>query len=138
NGKSTPPISFYKFLDPQLRNRIRKSLTILRKIQKNKSLTVEEKEHIFRELEINLNDLALHEIKNAIDLPLRMKNLFRKTPIKITNIVKSKGLTFDYVFMVDFDDRFLLEKGKFITDDSIYRFLVALTRARIRAYIFTA
>ena len=59
------------------------------------------------------------------------------TSIKITTILGSKGLSSDYVFMVNFDDKFLLEKGK-ITDEKICNFLVALTRARKRLFIYTS
>ena len=55
----------------------------------------------------------------------------------------SKGLTRDYSFLVNFDDKYLLEKdqtsGKMkMTNEAICKFLVALTRAKTRTYIFTS
>ena len=53
----------------------------------------------------------------------------------------AKGLTRDYAFLVNFDDRFLLDRGNGntmkITDNSICKFLVALTRAKERVCIYT-
>ena len=58
-------------------------------------------------------------------------------PIKITTIPSSKGLDEDYVFIVDFDDRFFLEKSGVCSDQKIYDFLVALTRARKKVYLIS-
>jgi superfamily I DNA/RNA helicase len=55
--------------------------------------------------------------------------------ISVCSILQSKGLSADIVFLVGFDN------GKFplaaeVTNSEIYQFLVALTRARKRLYLF--
>ena len=54
----------------------------------------------------------------------------------------AKGLTRDYTFLVNFDDRFLLDRSNDnlmkITDGGICKFLVALTRAKERVCIYTS
>ena len=48
----------------------------------------------------------------------------------------SKGLSCDYVFLVNFDDRFLIPKSG-LTDECVNKFLVALTRSRKKTFIFS-
>ena len=62
----------------------------------------------------------------------------RNIPIKITTIPSSKGLAEDYVFISDFDDRFLLEKDQKCSDQKIYDVLVALTRARRKVFLISS
>ena len=87
-------------------------------------------------------EIAKDKIRNELDQKTAKKNIYKNTPIKIVTILGSKGLTYDYTFLVNFDDRFLLERrpdDEFeITDDSICKFLVALTRAKRRVSIYTA
>ncbi len=53
----------------------------------------------------------------------------------------SKGLTRDHTFLVNFDDRFLLDRndeGELeVSDVSICKFIVSLTRAKERVSIYT-
>lgn len=56
--------------------------------------------------------------------------------VQITTILGSKGLAADYVFLVDFSDRYFSTKGT-ITDQNIYDFLVAITRARKQIYLIS-
>jgi superfamily I DNA/RNA helicase len=58
--------------------------------------------------------------------------------IKLTTILGSKGLSYDYVFMVNFDDTYLLPQSGEIDDESINKFLVALTRSRKKISIYTS
>lgn len=64
----------------------------------------------------------------------------RKVFIKVTTIPSSKGLAADYVFITHFDDRyFIKDKNKSkITDQDICSFLVALTRARKKAFLISS
>jgi len=59
----------------------------------------------------------------------------RNISIKITTIPSSKGLAEDYVFVLDFDDRLFLERDGKCSDQKIYDFLVALTRARKKIFL---
>ncbi|MGI6595429.1 MAG: 3'-5' exonuclease [Candidatus Ratteibacteria bacterium] len=57
--------------------------------------------------------------------------------MKITTILGAKGLTSDYVFLVNFDDKYILKKDK-ITNESIQNFLVSLTRAKRQLHIYAS
>jgi superfamily I DNA/RNA helicase len=62
----------------------------------------------------------------------------RSVPVTITTIPSSKGLAADYVFITHFDDRYYGQAGTgTITDRQVFSFLVALTRARKRAYLIS-
>jgi hypothetical protein len=62
----------------------------------------------------------------------------RSVPVTITTIPSSKGLAADYVFVTHFDDRYYSQGGTgTVTDRQVFSFLVALTRARKRAYLIS-
>lgn len=55
----------------------------------------------------------------------------RNVPIKVTTVQSAKGLAKDIVFVAYFDDQYFVgDKAKGVADRDIYRFLVAITRAR--------
>jgi ATP-dependent DNA helicase UvrD/PcrA len=60
----------------------------------------------------------------------------RKMPITVTTVQSSKGLAADYVFIAQFDERYIGKDGK-ITNQSICNFLVALTRARKQVWLLS-
>ena len=65
----------------------------------------------------------------------------RKIPIKATTVESSKGLAADYVFITHFDDRYFIsqENGRpAICDRDICKFLVALTRAKSKAFLVSS
>jgi len=66
----------------------------------------------------------------------------RKIPIRMSTVQGSKGLAEDYVFITHFEDQYYLdtdsEKKKVITDQSIYKFIVALTRARKKVFLISS
>lgn len=129
---------FKDLLSPKDRKKIKSLLTILRKINKGKQVTEEESEEIINCFGYKPNQIVLKKIKNNLQKNKFPKKINKDVPIKITNILGSKGLTSDYVFLVNFDDRYILNKGNKITDENICRFLVSLTRARKRIYIYTS
>ena len=52
-------------------------------------------------------------------------------PITVTTIPSSKGLSSDYVFLTNFDNNYYIEDNKKgPSDKDVFKFLVALTRAR--------
>ena len=59
----------------------------------------------------------------------------RKMPITITTVQGSKGLAADYVFITNFDERYVGKGG--VTTQSICNFLVALTRARKKVWLLS-
>lgn len=117
---------------------IKSIISILRKINNNKEVTKEEAEKIFDCLDYDSYSIALQKIKAGLtDIGFK-KVAHGDIPIKITTILGSKGLTSSYTFLVNFDDKYLLEKnGKVISDESICKFLVALTRANRRVYVYS-
>ena len=60
----------------------------------------------------------------------------RNTSIMVTTIQSSKGLSADYVFITHIDDLYCVrDKDAGISDQDVCSFLVALTRARRKAYL---
>jgi superfamily I DNA/RNA helicase len=86
-------------------------------------MVVEEKK---QDREIFVKQLVA-ENKN---LPRPLGNL----DITVCNILGSKGLGADVVFLIGFDQGKLPSKSE-ITDSEIYQMLVALTRAKKRIYL---
>ncbi len=133
---------FIDLLDVGERKYIKKIIAILRKIQNDKPIDVDESKKVFDCLGLDTFKIATKNLQEELGQSNIPKNIYKNTPIKITTILGSKGLTKDYSFLVYFDDKYLLEKNqnkKFIvTDSAINKFLVSLTRAQKRAYIFTS
>jgi hypothetical protein len=133
---------FIDLLDVKERKYIKKIIAILRKIQKGKSINDDESIKVFDCLGLNPCEIAAKTLQEELEQSNIKKNIYKNTPIKITTILGSKGLTKDYSFLVYFDDKYLLEKNqnkKFIvTDSAINKFLVALTRAKKRTYIYSS
>jgi len=98
-------------------------------------------DEVFTVLGYNPVDITRTKIRSKLVQKTARRNIFKNTPIKIVTILGSKGLSRDYTFLVNFDDRFLLDRNNdgdyTISDVSICKFLVALTRARERVSIYT-
>lgn len=131
-------VKFKDLLDPKDKKKIESLLMILRKISDSKQITEEESEEIINCFGYKPNQIVIQKIKDNLDKNKFPKKVNKNIPIKITTILGSKGLTSDYVFLVNFDDKYILDKGNKITDENICKFLVALTRAKRRIYIYTS
>lgn len=132
---------FLKLLEVDERKYIKQCIAILRKIRSNKEVTPDELQVAIDFLNYDPNQITLEKISTALDQSLIGKNIYKDTSIKIVTILGSKGLTRDVTFLVNFDDKYLLERdGRSlkITDTSICKFLVSLTRATTKTYIFTS
>jgi hypothetical protein len=111
---------------------------ILKKINENKEIAQDECNAIFECFDYKVNEIVLEKLKNSLGDMSKPKKPYKDIPIKITTILGAKGLTSSHVFLINFDDKYLLEKNaKSISDESICKFLVSLTRAKRRLYIFT-
>jgi superfamily I DNA/RNA helicase len=132
---------FLELLKTEDRKYIKSILAKIRKILNNDFVEEEDKEKVYECLGYDFFELAQEKLQESIESDIKEKNLLNRLPIKITTIAGSKGLSADYVFMVNFDDKYLLtrqEGGSLtVTDNNIFNFLVALTRTKIRAYILT-
>lgn len=131
-------LKFKDLLDAEDKKKIESLLTILRKINNNKEIIKEESEKIINCFGYDPNQIVIQKIRNNLDENKFPKKVNKNIPIKITTILGAKGLTSDYVFLVNFDDKYILDKDKKITDENICKFLVVLTRTRRRIYIYTS
>ncbi len=134
-------ILFKDFLTVEERRGIKKVNAALRKVRDGKKVDDETVAEVFTVLGYNPLEIAQSQVRDALAQKSEQKNIYKNTPIKIVTMLGAKGLTRDYAFLVNFDDRFLLERGKDnsmkITDGGICKFLVALTRANERVCIYT-
>ena len=131
---------FHKLLTVDERRPIKKLVSVLRKIQNDTEVSGEDFNLATSFLNIEPNKLALLKMKKTLNHSRIGKNILRDIPIKIVTILGSKGLTRDVSFLVNFDDRYLLEReedGLIPTDTKICGFLVALTRAKSKTFVFT-
>jgi len=148
------------------RKKIRRMLTVLRAVRDDKSLQeqkhsesegeqkVEEAEqdisatqtHEFRELlealQMNPCEVIGAQLKGQLAAPRSKWSVdasIRKTPIQVSSVHGSKGLAADYVFIVGFDDQYLIGSKDIskISDQSICKLLVAITRARKKAFLIS-
>lgn len=129
-------VKFYTYIPAALRSEIRNLRAIAVKLEKNEALSTTQRELIFNKLEVVPGELGEKDARERIFVG-RSNNVHHSTKIKITTILGSKGLSYDYVFMVNFDDRYLIPTSG-ISDESINMFLVALTRSRKKISIYTS
>lgn len=133
---------FMDILTVDERRTIKKVNAALRKIRDRKNVDDAAMAEVLAVLGYNPAEIAQSKIRGKLAHKSARKNIYKNTPIKIVTVLGSKGLTRDYAFLVNFDDRFLLDRdddrSMKITDGSICRFLVALTRARERVCIYTS
>jgi superfamily I DNA/RNA helicase len=134
------PTDAYDLLPESVRDRIKPAMATFKKIAKGKSVSDEKSKSLLDELGWNTQIIAQNELRDKIALqqPRIGDPATRNIPIKITTIPSSKGLADDYVFIVDFDDRFFLEKDRNCSDQKIYDFIVALTRARRKVFLISS
>jgi len=112
-------------------------LKIIKKIKENIAVTERECEKLFKAIGYNPNKITSEKLADRLKDYFPKSDVYKDVPIKITNILGSKGLTRDYVFLVNFDDKYLIGDKNNITDEKICNFLVVLTRAKNRVYIFS-
>jgi len=138
NKSYSNAINFKDLIKDNKKQEIFEILKILKKIQKSGTISVKEAEKVLKEFKYNPIEISLNKIKDSINNYIKPHEWYKNISIKITTLLGSKGLTSDYIFLVCFDDRFILEKGHIITDENICKFIVALTRARKKVYIYSA
>jgi superfamily I DNA/RNA helicase len=136
NGSSVP---FYRLIDTEIRNQIKGISSLVRKLRdkqkltSGESLTIKDFLNIDGDAVINGHIAASFSNLDYASVPVSIRN----TPIKVTNILKSKGLSADYVFITHLDDRFFLEKEDTVTEKDIFNLVVALSRAKKRVYLIS-
>lgn len=128
-------------LNPDEKRHLKKIVASTRKIIKDNCIDEVDQDLIFDFFGYNPREIAIRTLKNSVEQERMAKHVYKNTQIKIVTRLGSKGLTTDYAFLVNFDDKYLLEKNAegvlAISDESICNFLVTITRAKIKTYIFT-
>ncbi len=118
---------------------IKKLRALTVKVQNGDVITNDEDRNLlFSNLGIDANSLGEKFAKGLIFNNSYSTDVHQAVKIKITTILGSKGLSYDYVFLINFDDTYLLPRSGDIDDESINKFLVALTRSRKKVSIYTS
>lgn len=111
-------------LDKNIQNKIETDIKIYKKVKKGK-------------IELTNIELArfskIFNIKNVLSKMIKGFDSVSKNSIEVemTTLMKSKGLSADFVYYIGIDDSEMLDlKNKQITDQKICEFLVAITRAK--------
>lgn len=136
NKSADCQLPFIKCLPSDTISVVKKLRAIVVKLDKNTDLTDEEHDLLFSQLSIDPIKLAEENVRELIFSKSSSGGVHNSVRIKITTILGSKGLSYDYVFMVNFDNRYLIPSTG-IDDESINKFLVALTRSRKKVHIYT-
>lgn len=142
DSNAEKPKTFSEIIDSSKKKEVEGALKTLRLVKNGKKIKEEKLDEVLRKVGFNPYDIAKENLKEEIEAGLqRVGNPgLRKTQIKITTVESSKGLAADYVFITYFDDTyFIKDKDKTkISDKDICKFLVALTRARRKAFLISS
>jgi len=128
-------------VDKAVTSDIRSILTVLRAVRDGKLLKDPAKlDAAARRLGIDPIELAAESLRPAIDSKTNKQadHSIRGLPITVTTVASSKGLSADYTFLTHFDDRYLMKEDGQPSDQEVCGFLVALTRARKKAFVVTS
>jgi len=129
-------IAFSECVPTGIKSQIKVLRAVCVKLKEGKTLDARQQKLLFEKLGISVEKLGEQDARNRI-FSGRSNKPHLSTKIKLTSILGSKGLSYDYVFMVNFDDKYLIPK-KVIDDESINKFLVAMTRSRKKIFIFSS
>lgn len=143
-SQANPP-RLVDLVDKKQKAQVKATLKKLRTIRDKRKLTQAELEELLAELSIDPYPPALKRLEQEI--PQLRKSWsaaagIKDIPITCTTVESSKGLSADYVFITHFDDFYFLgqekKKIKLPENQTLCNFLVALTRARHRAYLISS
>jgi len=127
-------------LDAALKKQVRCMLTALRRVRDGKELTDDQRTGLLGQIGIDAYAAATESLREELGSGNQsvVDPGIRRTSIVVTTIQSSKGLAADYVFIAHFDDRYCVrDRDGRISDQDVCSFLVALTRARRRAYLLS-
>jgi superfamily I DNA/RNA helicase len=125
-------------VDQKNKKMVTKTLRTLKKIKKDKEINEKDLDILIDNLDYNLFEIIKRTVKEDMTDEFISKNCLNEIPIRIVTMPGSKGLSSDYVFMINFDDRFIIDKERGLDDETIRKFLVVLTRARKRLTIISS
>jgi superfamily I DNA/RNA helicase len=130
--------SLAEFLPAECKKNAKEVLTVLRKVRSGKAIAEDELALLYSKCPEILEEAIetqSDELNKGGRQPVRVG--IRRMPIKVATVQGSKGLQADFVFLVHFDDDFLVGKGA-MTDKKVCDFLVSLTRARRKVYLVSS
>jgi superfamily I DNA/RNA helicase len=125
------------------RKDVRALLALLRKVQNNEDVPKDKLEFLLERIGLVPHEIAKAQLHNDL---LEQEMAQQGTPraikdihITITTIPSSKGLSGDYVFITNFDDTYYSQdKQGGVGDKDVFNFLVALTRAKKKAFLISS
>lgn len=128
-----------ELLSKDIKKQVNEHVQCLKKIRDEKECDTEKLDELFKAIGIDPLQIASEKIREEIqskDWNGTSRREIKEMDIAVTTIPSSKGLAADYVFITHFDQPYFSQKGK-VTDGDVYNFLVALTRARKKAYLIS-
>ena len=139
---SSPDRNIIEIVSTNQKKRIKKLISILNYVKKNKTINDEDFEDFLRTIQIDSKDIAKSYLRREIESNIQPSGIpaIRKIPIKATTIQSSKGLSGDLVFITHFDDQYFIQnddKTK-ISDQDICNFLVSLSRTKKKLYLVSS
>lgn len=134
-GSESMEQPFKDYLSTDIRNLIKSLRAASAQLKSGNNLTDAQRKLIFEYLEVN--PIAVAEDKARKLIAQKSPNkVHNNIPIKVTTILGSKGLSYDHVFLINFDDKYLCPDG--LDDEAVNKFLVALTRSKKQITIYTS
>ena len=141
-------VRVFDLIEQNLKREVCQILKTLRAVRDGKQTEYEpELAELLKRIDIDAYGKARYCLKDEIkpyDPQARNPSFcepeVKKIPITVTTIQSSKGLDADYVFIAYFDDQYFVEdndKTK-VSDHDICKFIVSLTRARRKVFLFSS
>lgn len=133
---NSPPIQ--ELVEQEFHSEVNKFIQIFKKIISNEEVEGELINEFFNIVKYKPQEIAVEKFREDFYSSKSGNSLTRAVrdiKITITTVMGSKGLAADYVFLMDFSDKYFSKGG--ITDQNIYDFIVAMTRARKRIYLIS-
>jgi superfamily I DNA/RNA helicase len=132
--------AFHSLARADCKARVKKMVGVLKMLRGDKPI---DQSHlkILEESGLDLYEIMKETLAEKLDLREQASGVpgIRKTPIKLTTIQSSKGLSAEYVFITHCDDQYLIRGQKTgVSDQDICSFLVALTRARRKVFLLSS
>lgn len=129
--------------DGDRRKEIEKMFDIFKKIRDGKKVKEEELAIFFEKIGHQphqpMNEKFRQKLQEDVSFKYEIPRGIKDIPITITTIPGSKGLSGDYVFITHFDNNYYIEdKKRGISDKDIFKFLVALTRAKKEVFLISS
>jgi superfamily I DNA/RNA helicase len=132
---------FMDFLESDFKNNVKLMIKVIRCIKDNKAVNDRELEGVLVAMGFSPYGMEKDHLRGDLILSAgqMLPNGVRTIPITLTTVQGSKGLSSDFVFITNFDDRFFIKHKdkKQISDHDACSFLVSLTRARRKIFLIS-